>query len=248
MISPEIRYCLRAGGKLERLGIRGDRTVGISERLEEARRKLARAGRRHPDGVVLVSADGLINLIDAGACRLLQVDPRRVLGKSLAELDLESEGQPESATVELESGGAVGLYGSEEIFEEECVSSSFEWMGDVESLVELMSRFGDWAEGVSDGQPGAVAIREGEMMVLWSYWPVDDAPLMPLRFRAMESRAYRTGVASLGWDWEEVRRDDAMVFPVVLNGSVMALVAVAGDQPEVEESLRALGSALRRFV
>lgn len=233
--------------------------VGTGERLDLARAELARAKGRNPNGIVLLDVDERIVLMNAEASRLLDLDPRRALGRSLQDQIEEFNGQDEFILdgleilrIDLVGGSAYGIF-DEYVAEETAevgasVGAFIEAMLSRDSVEDLMLWLGDCLGEYSFGQRGAIALRDGDWMVVWSAWPMDQGMLMPLRFLAMDSAAFRTGNRGLGSEFEIVSGNDVSIVPVVVDGSVMALVAYEGNQPDVEAILPHLGMALRRFV
>lgn len=233
-------------------------SVGIGDRLSAARQALARIGGRDPDGIVLLDGSRRIVAIDSVASRFLDIDPRRVLGREFDQIvpDADSFGLVDAP---LESGTAIGVFGPEpELSDDYGVdladlrlwpdSAAVETLLSFETLDGLTAWLAEYLGECSQGLRGALALRDGETMVVWSAWPSDLPLLFPLRFSAMDSRAFRTGLRSDLGDFEPVESSGCTVLPVVVDGSVAALIAHEGTQPEVEPLLPALGMALRRFI
>jgi hypothetical protein len=221
-------------------------SVGIGERLDLVRADFARAEGRQPDGIVLLDRSGLIELMDAGATRLLDLDPRRELGNAWGEREFDG--------VHLVIGeGAIAIYefgviSVEPMIERRPSMNVLEELLRLDSLEDVMTWLGDYFDDQSDGFRGAIALRDEASMVLWAAWPLDQGILMPLRFSVTESRAYRTGQRSYGREFELVSGDDVTVVPVVVDGSVMGLVAWEGSQGAVDEFLPHFGMVLGRFM
>lgn len=219
--------------------------VGIGERLEHAREELKRATGGIPDGIVLLGDLGEVELLDGGACRLLQLDPRRTLGEVLNRDVLEGLDF-------FEGEGFIGLFSANEAApfpagSGEPVNWLLEVMG-FEELDDVLVWIGDYLDERSGGLRGGISLRDGDTMALWAAWPLELGILMPLRFPVTESRAFRTGQRSYGREHELVSGDDVTVAPVIVNGTVIGLVAWEGQQEAVEDMLPHLGMVLSRFT
>lgn len=234
-------------------------SVGTGDRLSAARQQLANITGKDPDGIVLLDASRRIIVIDSVATRLLDLDPRRVLGRDFSELVPHPEllDLVETATG---SGAAIGVYEDEFSVDVPALSggTSFDSPGNQIAHLEQMLGFEDldglttWVAqylgSQSEGSRGVLALRDGDMMVVWAAWP-ERAPLItPLRFAAMESHAFRTGLRSKSSEFEPVDGDDCSVIPVIVDGTVAALLVYEGEQEAASNLGPSLGLALRRFI
>lgn len=228
-------------------------SVGTQDRVGEARAYFARSFGRNPDGVILVDEGGRVSGLDAGACSVLDVDPRRILGSDAREMLAGSDEEFVLSWMRDESGEVAALYMNHD--SESYVSDIepvhfgvLEELFEFESLEELMEWFSYWAGSWDNGHRGAIALRDGDWMHVWCTWPSGLGSSLPIRFRAMEAKAFRTGREI--WAAEEgvCGFDEGNLIPLIIDGSVQALVAVEGDQIEVRGVLDQLAMALRRFV
>jgi len=227
--------------------------LGTHERVDEARAYFARSFGRNPEGVILVDGDGRIVGLDSGACDLLDVDPRRALGLDAREYLLDDSAQFVSSWMRDAGGEIAGLFSK---FEESTFGVTDEPMGfsgvleelfEFDTLEELMEWFGFWAGDLDAGR-GAIALRDGAWMHVWCAWPSGLGSILPIRFRAMDARAFRNGRDVAARDELVCGFDEGTLIPLIIDGTVSALVALEGDQLEVQMVLDQLAMALRRFV
>ncbi len=227
--------------------------LGEHERVDEARAYFARSFGRDPEGIVLVDRDGRIVGLDTGACNVLDVDPRRTLGLEAKPI---LDGAPTDLALSYMrdlNGEVAALFSMAEpinyVSEIEAVQSSLldELFG-FETLEELMEWFAYWAGNWQGNERGAIALRDGDWMHVWCAWPNGLGSILPIRFRAMEAKAFRTGREIWAFDEGVCGFDEGNLIPLIVDGSVAALVAVEGDQDEVRQVLDQLAMALRRFI
>jgi PAS domain-containing protein len=227
--------------------------VGTHERVDEARAYFARSFGRNPEGVILVDSDGRIIGLDSGACDVLDVDPRRALGMEAREFLADAPSEYLLSWIRDGGGEVAGLYRSQEteFYTPEIVVEQggvLEELFEFETVEELMEWFTYWAGNWGSSNRGAVALRDGDWMHVWCTWPSGLVPIFPIRFRAMESKAFRTGREILAFEEGICSFEEGNVVPLIIDGSVAALVAVEGDQLEVRQVLDQLAMALRRFI
>lgn len=244
--------------------------VSVDVQLEAVRQGLAGLHGRTPDGVILLGIDRTMRVVDAVACRLLNIDPAKALGmplpeslRDLGELDeddvLIEPGDGGQDTLfrrtQTEFGEAIGLWiGLETGYESDDWTSP----GSADTLESLMSHatrddLMAWlarilGRDVTDRR-GAIALLQGENLALHAAWPVEAPLLLPLRFKASTSQAFRTARGTRGTpDTEPLVGDSvARVEPLVIAGRVIGLVAWEGDQPMVNRLIPYLPLALQRF-
>ncbi|MFM9873419.1 MAG: hypothetical protein ACKVQS_08145 [Fimbriimonadaceae bacterium] len=227
--------------------------MGIQDRVDEARSFFARSFGRNPDGVILVDGDGCIVGLDTGSCEVLDVDPRRVLGIEAREFLAESPSEFVLSWMRDEDGEVAGLFlNQEQVYTIPEAEPHFygvlEELFEFETLEELMEWFGFWAGSLDDSARGVIALRDGDWMHVWCTWPSGLGSVLPIRFRGMEAKAFRAGREV--WAGEEgiCCFDEGSLIPLIIDGSVQALVALEGEQYGVRAVLDQLAMALRRFV
>lgn len=246
--------------------------MSIDKHLEAARRALTDFMGNAPDGVLLVEKSDRVIALDASVCQTLGLEPMEALGQKLKKISedlhhlpaavlisqFKADGTPYSiAKIEIEKGLAVGIWLNKSVVEtanqENSIASNeidlLEPLLSRPNQDELMAWLGELFDRHSNHQLGAIALKQGSSMALWTSWPATEVPILPLRFSADSSMAFRTGKGSkTKSETEPARVDEANIEPLIVNGQVIGLVVWQGNQPMVNRLLPSIPIALQRFV
>lgn len=246
--------------------------MNIDKQFEVARLTLGDFMGSAPNGVLLAEKTDRVIALDASICQILDLQPHDVLGQKLKKVSedlfllppeviisqFKIDGSPYSiAKVNVEKGLAVGFWLGESVPQPE-VRESSDHANEIDLLELLLSRstqdellawLGELFDRHSNRQLGAIAIKQGAAMALWTSWPATELPILPLRFPAEHSTAFRTGRGGRASEETEATRiAGAFVEPLIVSGQVIGLIAWEGNQPMVKRLLASIPLALSRFA
>lgn len=246
--------------------------VSIDKHLEAARHALSDFMGSAPDGALLVEKSDRVVALDASVCQVLGLEPMEALGQKLKKISedlhhlpaavlisqFKTDGTPYSiAKIEIGDKLAVGIW-LNSAASEPIAQPAEEFSNEIDLLEpllsrpsqdELMSWLGELFDRHSNHQLGAIALKQGFSMALWTSWPATEVPILPLRFNAEISMAFRTGKGGkTNSQTEPARVEGANIEPLIVNGQVIGLVVWQGKQPMVNRLLPTIPIALQRFV
>ncbi len=253
---------------------RGFVAVSVDIQLKAVRHQLEGLYGRNPDGVILLGIDHTVRMVDAVACQVLGIDPVESLGKILPPKLGDITELPEEETLidtttgeqpylfrrnQTEFGEVISIWMGLDTVQDFDPEEEPDDSGPVDYLEPMLSQptreaLLDWVgrtfERDCDGQRGAVVIRDGKSLVLHVIWPASAPLLLPLRFPAEESQAFRTAHGGRAIPQTEpiLGESNARIEPLVQGGQVIGLVVWEGDQPMVNRLIPFLPLALRRFL